>query len=111
MHTLPLSFAISVLSIGPLTVGGFITVLFILSRFLSAAPPSEAEQGVFGDSIALRDDLLEIDSKHQIHEGTDIDSNQTLLSLLVDIPDGLVAGRVCAIQGHVIEHANVGEGR
>ena len=65
---------------------------------------------MFGDPIALRDDLLEIDCKHQIHDSTDIYSYQTLLCLLVDIPDGLVASRVCAIQGHVVEHADVGEG-
>jgi hypothetical protein len=64
MHAVPLSLAISVLPIGLLPVVGFITVILIPSHFLSVATPSEAEQWIFGDSIALGDDLLEIDSKH-----------------------------------------------
>ncbi len=111
MNAVPLSLAIIILAIGLLPFG-LIAVVHIsyFSHFLSSATPSEAEQWMFGDSIALRDDLLEIDSKYEVHDSADIDGNQALLSLLIDIPDGLVAGRVCAIQGHVVEHADVGEG-
>lgn len=106
MHTVSLSLAISILPIGRLPI----TDVLISSFTSDFAKPSEAEQGMLGDPIALRDDLLEIDGKHQVHDGAHIDGNQTLLGLLVDVPDGLVAGRVCAIEGHVVEHADVGEG-
>lgn len=81
----------------------------LLARLSDAA--LQAEEWVLRDAIVLRHDLVQIDGQDKVDDCTNIDCEQTLVGLIIDLREILIAGIVSTVKSHIIEHANVGETR